>query len=473
MGAEKANSGAGGAVGGDPAGTTFALHPLTLRFHPALERQFWEAQRPALLWALRVTFLFAALGLLVTAPFSRAIYPQGWSVPFWAVQLGRAALPAILLALTFARPFTTAALVRLAVAGYLVSGLDLASRLATEGAGPGGGGAYAMFALLTLFALHTLTRLPFVAATPLAAVYVALWVAVMRAVPGTEPGDVAIYTLFLLLGWAVAAGAGYLLERTSKQAWAQTQLAERLLLNILPAPIAERLKREPGVIADAFDEVTVLFVDIAGFTPLSARVPPQEMVRWLNQVFAAFDRLAERHGLEKIRTIGDSYLVVGGVPLPRPDHAEAVAELALDLLEVVAGIATPLGEPLRVRVGVNTGPAIAAVMGVRKVIYDVYGDAVNTASRMESHGVPGAIQVTEAVYARLRDRYTFAERGEIEVKGKGQLRTYVLTGRRVNGATGADGARGASWTVTAGGVPEPPRRQEHQGRQVPGWPGDG
>jgi class 3 adenylate cyclase len=456
MGAEKASSRAEAAVGGDPTGTTFALHPLTLRFHPALERQFWEAQRPALLWALRLTFLFATLGLLVTAPLSRATYPQASSVPFWAVPLGRAALPATLLALTFARPFTAAAgLIRLAVAGYLVSGLALAARLATEGVGPGGGGAYAMFALLTLFALHTLTRLPFVAATPLAAVYVGLWVAVMRTVPGTEPGVVAMYTVFLLLGWAVAAGAGYLLERTSKQAWAQAQLAERLLLNILPAPIAERLKREPGVIADACEEITVLFADIVGFTALTARVPPEEMVRWLNEVFSAFDRLAERHGLEKIRTIGDSYMAACGVPLPRPDHAEAVAEMALDLLAVVASIATPLGEPLRVRVGVNTGPAIAAVMGVRKFIYDVYGDAVNTASRMESQGVPGAIQVTEAVYARLRDRYTFAERGEIEVKGKGRLRTFVLTGRRVDGADGVDGASGASQTVTARGEREP------------------
>ncbi len=220
------------------------------------------------------------------------------------------------------------------------------------------------------------------------------------------------------------------LKRQHELLQAEQERSERLLLNILPAPIAERLKREPGVIADAFDEVTVLFVDIAGFTPLTARVPPGEMVRWLNEVFAAFDRLAERHGLEKIRTIGDSYMVVGGVPLPRPDHAEAVAELALDLLAVVAGIATPLGEPLRVRVGVNTGPAIAAVMGVRKFIYDVYGDAVNTASRMESHGVPGTIHVAAATYERLRDRYVFEERGTIEVKGKGAMTTYLLKGRK-------------------------------------------
>jgi class 3 adenylate cyclase len=446
MGAEEARWGSAAAAGGEAAGTAYALHPLTLRFRPALERRFWEAQRPALLWALRVTFLFGTLGLLVTAPLGRATSLQGPPVSYWAPQLARAAFPALLLALTFARPFSAAGLIRLAVAGYLVSGLALAARLATEGVGPAGGGAYAMFGLLTLFALHTLTRLPFVAATPLAAVYVGLWAVVMRVAPGAQPGVVGVYTLFLLLGWVVAGGAGYLLERASKQAWAQAELAERLLLNILPAPIAERLKREPGVIADAC-EITVLFADIVGFTPLTARVPPDRMVRWLNGVFAAFDRLAERHGLEKIRTIGDSYMVVGGVPLPRPDHAEAVAELALDLLEEVAGIATPLGEPLRVRVGIDSGPAIAAVMGVRKFIYDVYGDAVNTASRMESHGLPGAIQVTAAVYARLRDRYAFAERGEIEVKGKGQLRAFVLTGRRADGGTGPDGAvgyRGAS-----------------------------
>jgi adenylate cyclase len=211
---------------------------------------------------------------------------------------------------------------------------------------------------------------------------------------------------------------------------AEQERSERLLLNVLPAPIAERLKRDPGVIADELAEVTILFADIVGFTPLTEQVPPERMVPWLNDLFSAFDRLAAHHGLEKIRTIGDSYMVAGGVPIPRPDHAEAAAALALDIIEEAKRHNAPNGQPLRVRVGINSGPATAAVIGTTKFIYDVYGDTVNTASRMESHGLPGRIQVAEATYARLCDRYLFEERGAVQVKGKGEMKTYLLLGRK-------------------------------------------
>jgi adenylate cyclase len=202
--------------------------------------------------------------------------------------------------------------------------------------------------------------------------------------------------------------------------------SEELLLNVLPAPIAERLKRGPGVIAEAHPAVTVLFADVAGFTPFVERTAPDAVIDLLDRVFSAFDELADRYGLEKIKTIGDAYMVVGGAPQPRPDHAEAVASMALDMLDAVRDLAMP---DLAVRIGIDTGPVIAGVIGRRKFSYDLWGDTVNTASRMESHGIPGRIQVTPAVEARLRDRFRFERRGPIDVKGKRSIVTFFLVGR--------------------------------------------
>jgi class 3 adenylate cyclase len=210
---------------------------------------------------------------------------------------------------------------------------------------------------------------------------------------------------------------------------AEQQRSEQLLLNVLPAPIAHRLKRGEGVIADRFPEVTVLFADLVDFTRRSQETTPDRIVLVLDDLFTALDRLAERHGLEKIKTIGDAYMVVGGLPRPRPDHAEAVAEMALALREEVPRHLDPEGEPLAVRIGIDTGPVVAGVIGRRKFSYDLWGDTVNTASRMESAGVPGCIQVTERAYRRLRDRYCFERRGPVQVKGKGRLVTWFLVAR--------------------------------------------
>jgi class 3 adenylate cyclase len=206
--------------------------------------------------------------------------------------------------------------------------------------------------------------------------------------------------------------------------------SESLLLNILPKPIAERLKRQPEAIAEGFSEATVLFADIVDFTRTTAGLAPERTVAWLNELFSRIDDLSERHGLEKIKTIGDAYMAVSGIPTPRADHAEAVANMALDLQEMISGLVTPSGEPVRMRIGIHTGPVVAGVIGTKKFIYDLWGDTVNTASRMESHGVAGTIQATDAAYERLKHRYAFEERGMIEVKGKGQMRTWLMTGRR-------------------------------------------
>jgi len=210
----------------------------------------------------------------------------------------------------------------------------------------------------------------------------------------------------------------------------EREKSERLLLNILPAPIAERLKTGSSTIADGFAEATVLFSDLVGFTKVSARVTAEELVSRLNELFQAFDSLAEDHGVEKIKTIGDAYMVAGGLPIPQPDHAERIANMALDMLGAVEGYNARAEEPFEIRIGIHTGPVVAGVIGSAKFAYDLWGDTVNTASRMESNSLPGRIQVSEATHDLLRARYRFESRGTIEVKGKGQMKTYFLEARR-------------------------------------------
>lgn len=209
----------------------------------------------------------------------------------------------------------------------------------------------------------------------------------------------------------------------------ETEKSERLLLNILPAPIAGRLKLGENPIVDNFPEVTVLFADLVGFTELSTRMAAAELIGSLNEIFTIFDELAERHGLEKIKTVGDSYMAVGGLPTPRTDHAEAVAQMALDMLDGIAKINSRKEHALSLRIGIHTGPVIAGVIGMRRFIYDLWGDTVNIASRMESHGLPDCIQVTETTRAMLSDKFVFEKRGRIKVKGKGEMITYLLKGR--------------------------------------------
>ena len=210
----------------------------------------------------------------------------------------------------------------------------------------------------------------------------------------------------------------------------QQQQTQRLLLNILPEPIADRLKQETSTIAEDFAEVSVMFADIVGFTQMASSLSPIELIDLLNQVFSAFDRLSEKHDLEKIKTVGDAYMVVGGLPMRRADHAEAIAEMALDIQSAIAQFREETGKDFNIRIGINTGPVVAGVIGIKKFSYDLWGDTVNIASRMESHGIPGQIQVTAATYERLREQYLFKERGAIQVKGKGEMTTYFLIGRK-------------------------------------------
>lgn len=221
------------------------------------------------------------------------------------------------------------------------------------------------------------------------------------------------------------------LQQTNQKLTEEQEKSERLLLNILPSSIAQRLKAGDNSIADGFSSVTILFADLVEFTQLSERIPPAELVALLNEIFSAFDRLTEQYGLEKIKTIGDAYMFVGGLPTPRPDHAEAIAEMALAMRQEIARFNFRHQQNCDLRIGINTGAVVAGVIGTKKFIYDLWGDAVNVASRMESHGVPGEIQVSEATVEHLKHQYNFQPRGIMEIKGKGRITTYFLMGRKL------------------------------------------
>jgi class 3 adenylate cyclase len=200
---------------------------------------------------------------------------------------------------------------------------------------------------------------------------------------------------------------------------------QRLLLNILPAPIAEKLKKQPGIIAERYEDVSVLFADIVDFTPLSARLSAAELVDFLNRIFSSFDELVEQYGLEKIKTVGDAYMVAGGLPDPSPDNLRAMARLALAMMQQARTVCA--GEShVRMRIGLNVGSVVAGVIGIRKFIYDVWGETVNTAQRLESHGAPDRIHVSEQVYLRLKDTFRFESRGAIHLKGGGAVPTWFL-----------------------------------------------
>jgi adenylate cyclase len=207
--------------------------------------------------------------------------------------------------------------------------------------------------------------------------------------------------------------------------------AESLLLNILPRSIADRLKAETRTIADQFTSASILFADVVDFTPLAERLPPAEVVDVLDHLFSSFDVLAERHGLEKIKTIGDCYMVASGVPSPRPDHARALALMALDMQAAMRSVDEIGHLGLELRIGINSGPVVAGVIGRKRFLYDLWGDAVNTASRMESHGTSGRIQITRATKELLENEFVCEPRGTIPLKGKGEVETWYLVGRRV------------------------------------------
>ncbi len=224
--------------------------------------------------------------------------------------------------------------------------------------------------------------------------------------------------------------AARMIESQTREIERERARSEDLLRNVLPGEIAERLKDGAEVIADAHPAVTVLFADIAGFTVLSSKLSPGALVERLNEIFTAFDTHCERLGLEKIKTIGDSYMVVGGIPSARPDHARAIVRMGLAMRETFAALRKKHGDELAVRIGAHSGPLVAGVIGKRKFAYDVWGDTVNVASRMESHSIPGEMQISEATAKLVEDHFELTPRGTIDVKGKGPMQTWIVRGEK-------------------------------------------
>jgi guanylate cyclase len=299
------------------------------------------------------------------------------------------------------------------------------------------------------------------------AAFVAVFLA--SGISGQVVGDAsplpAWFTTTMLGLNVVAAGTFVfmLLALFAKQRQDAQERADSLLLDMLPRSIAERLKTRPQTIADQFPTASILFADVVDFTPRTEHLRPAEVVGLLDDLFGQFDALAERYGLEKIKTIGDCYMVAAGVPDPRPDHARALALMALDMLEVVDSQDEIGHLGIELRIGINSGPVVAGVIGRKRRLYDLWGDAVNTASRMESHGAPGRIQITSATHDLLRDEFACERRGTVSVKGKGDMETWYLVGSRtastdpvVGGSQGTEPVVAASRsgaTVSAGNVP--------------------
>jgi adenylate cyclase/guanylate cyclase len=229
--------------------------------------------------------------------------------------------------------------------------------------------------------------------------------------------------LILVVGYLAFSRA----ESAEDALEAEHARSEALLYNLLPTEIAARLKDAPDqTIADSLDHTAILFADIVDFTPRSARMSPEELVGFLNRIFSTFDRLAAHHGLEKIKTIGDAYMVAAGLPHPVDRPVHRVAKMAFNMLDALRDLSAELGEKVEIRIGLHAGPVVAGVIGHQKLFYDVWGDTVNTASRMESHGAPGRIQVTAAAREALKGDYTFEPRGTVEIKGIGELKTWWL-----------------------------------------------
>jgi class 3 adenylate cyclase len=290
--------------------------------------------------------------------------------------------------------------------------------------------------LLVVFASYTFLGLPFIHAIT-AGMGVTVFYAVVAIVDGSAPRAVVASNIFFLTSCnVIGAFVCYVLEEAARRQFfrnhllnEQSQRSERLLRNVFPVSVAQRLKSRSEIIADACPDVSILFADIVDFTPLAATVSPERLVQLLDEIFTAFDRLARKHGLEKIKTIGDAYMVAGGLRGRASGHVRAVAEMALDMIDSVAKVEPGDGKTMALRIGIHTGPVVAGVIGRTKFAYDVWGDTVNVASRLEEITTPGTIMVSESTHERLRGNYAFSLRQVISVKGRGALPCYQLLGR--------------------------------------------
>jgi adenylate cyclase len=415
------------------------LNPYTLRFAAAADEARYRAARDPS--DLRFARIVLGIVLLVTIAvafldvwiFSRAQRPYLY-VGHGAELVGFA----ILFGLTYIRGWKhrhMAAMTGLAVffsTLYAVFDVLLAAPR-----------TYVAGVLVLIVAIYVLLPLDFVWGVATALFCSAVYLAIIGLWHPMSGMPLAILAFLVVSANVVGAVSLYHIERLRRLDFANLLriAAERaryrtLLTKILPQSIADRLQRGEHDIADRFDDATVMFADLVGFTRAAAQHEPEEVVAFLERIFAAFDDLVEKNGLEKIKTIGDAYMAAAGLPTRRADHTAAMADLALDMLEALPSVAPLDGASVRVRIGLSCGPVVAGVIGDRRFAYDLWGDTVNVASRMEAYGEPMRIQVSEPVHRRLAGSYAFEPRGEIDVKGLGRCRTWFLLGRGSGSASG-------------------------------------
>ena len=423
-------------------GNRFAKHPIFLNFkNPALEEEFKRFHYTETRLLIRIANHFGVITLVGNTALTYFIAPQY----FWSIfYLFNIFTPFYFLGLyvTSKDKYTgydqwVASMAFFVISTLMMSWLSLISDKHS-----------ASYILLQefgcLFVCFYVGRLRFVFAVITSLVFMGVYQGYLL-VAVADRGHFIVLTYAAWLLEAVACYGGFIQEGMSRTVFTQQkviseqreklnreyQRSESLLHNILPHSIAKRLKGEQSVIADHFDSITVLFADIVDFTVLSERLSPTELVNFLNRIFSIFDDLAGQYRLEKIKTIGDAYMVAGGLPAPRSNHLESMADFSLEMQRQLARFNMEYDEDVDLRVGMHTGPAVAGVIGVKKFVYDIWGDTVNTASRMESQGIAGEIQVSENTYILLQDKYVFKERGVIDIKGKGKMRTYLLQRKKV------------------------------------------
>jgi class 3 adenylate cyclase len=406
-----------------------------LRFPPELEREFQEAYAVHTLRFVRLVLLMVALANGAWAV--RNLFVSEAGPGMFAARAGSFLVLSCVFGLTWSQLYRRRMQLILTVSAMLLVLIETVAL--SFGLNPGS--AFPFFAsvcfLVTMMTgWYLLLRLQLLPAVLVSVLLLATCFPQFVRMEHPSALEMQLAVVFIVLTNASGSVGCWFLEHSAREDFLLQRLlreerdrADRLLLNILPGPIAEQLKRRQGTIADAYAEVTVLFADLVDFTPMSAGMAPEETVELLNTVFTEFDALAERHGLEKIKTIGDAYMVVAGAPNPREDHAHAAAEMALDMQRALQSVSERLGRKMTMRVGIHSGPVVAGVIGSKKFIYDLWGDTVNLASRMESQGLEAAIQVSDATRERLKDAFELKARPPIHVKGRGEMQTYLLLGR--------------------------------------------
>jgi class 3 adenylate cyclase len=420
-------------------GKTPRSAPGRLRFPPDLEPAFTEYHflrslafiRFAIILAIVLYAAFGVLDLFIVPDVAGSI----WIIRYAIV----CPVALTVLTLTFTRRFMLIAQPILSALAALC-GLGIVAMVAI--ADPSASALYYAGLLLVMPWAYSVLRLRFVYATAAAATILVGYEVVAIWVKHTPPDILVNNNFFFISSVIVGVAAGYTIERGMRNEFLQRRLIDRerqrsdaLLLNILPQAIIDRLKARDGEaggerrLAEEFDEVTVLFADAVGFTMQGEKTPADNLVAALDGLFSRFDTLADRYGLEKIKTVGDAYMAVAGAPEPQPDHAEVAADMALAIIEDLKDARWPSGDPILVRVGIASGPAVAGVIGQRKFAYDLWGDTVNLASRLQSHGQPGRILVSESVVANLEARYEFGPRLVVELKGKGPTPARFLLSR--------------------------------------------